>query len=198
MTTGVALRHLAAVLCIVLPLMAAAQEAGSPPASAAMSSDTATPSASATASAPAAGIAAPATRGEPAIPAIGRTSPTAAAQPGDGAAGIGKTLSGLVLVLGLIAGAAWLMKRTGMAKPGGGSVAKVVGGVAVGNRERVVVVEVGDQWIVVGVAPGRVNALAQLPRGEQADPAIATLPTAGNFSAWLKQTIERRQPPGTA
>jgi flagellar biogenesis protein FliO len=27
------------------------------------------------------------------------------------------------------------------------------------------VVEVGDQWIVVGASPGRVNALATMPQG---------------------------------
>ncbi|MGN6702706.1 MAG: flagellar biosynthetic protein FliO [Burkholderiaceae bacterium] len=196
MTSGFAARHFVAALCIALPLAAAAQDAGPQSAPSMPSVLPAAPAAAATE--PSSVAAVSAMRSEPAAPAGRPSAAIGAARAGDGPASVGKTLSGLVLVLGLIAGAAWLMKRTGMAKPGGGSIAKVVGGVSVGNRERVVVVEVGDQWIVVGVAPGRVNALAQLPRGERADPAIATLPAAGNFSAWLKQTIERRQPPGAA
>ncbi len=98
---------------------------------------------------------------------------------------------GLIVVLALMAGAAWILKRMGMTGAGGTSVAKVVGGVSVGNRERVVVVEVADQWIVVGVAPGRVNALSTMAKQEF--PAATTSPAdEKNFSAWLKQTIEKR------
>jgi flagellar protein FliO/FliZ len=97
---------------------------------------------------------------------------------------------GLLVVLGLMAGAAWLLKRMGVGNAGAGSVAKVVGGVSVGNRERVMVVEVGDQWIVVGVAQGRVNALSTMPRQEVPAASLHTAPA--NFSAWLKQSLEKR------
>jgi flagellar protein FliO/FliZ len=102
-------------------------------------------------------------------------------------------LSGLILVLGLIAGIAWFLKRAGLA-PGlqSSAAAKIVGGVSVGNRERVVVVEVADLWIVVGVAPGRVNALATMPRQET---AAGAAPAANNFSSWMKQIIEKRNGP---
>lgn len=103
-----------------------------------------------------------------------------------------QVLVGLVIVLALMAGAAWMLKRMGMAGTGGNSVAKVVGGVSVGNRERVVVVEVGEQWIVVGVAPGRVNALSTMPRQETAPATAGELESAKNFSAWLKHTIDKR------
>ena len=98
---------------------------------------------------------------------------------------------GLIIVLGLMAGAAWVLKRMGMAGAAGSSVAKVVGGVNVGNRERVIVVEVADQWIVVGVAPGRVNALTTIPR-QESPAAPGNTADAKNFSAWLKQTIDKR------
>ena len=102
-----------------------------------------------------------------------------------------QVLLGLVVVLALMAGTAWILKRMGVAGVGANNVAKVIGGVSVGNRERVVVVEVADQWIVVGVAPGRVNALSTMPRQETAAISEET-PGAKNFSAWLKQTIEKR------
>jgi flagellar protein FliO/FliZ len=73
------------------------------------------------------------------------------------------------------------------------AAAKIVGGVSVGNRERVVVVEVADLWIVVGVAPGRVNALATMPRQKTA--AGDDAPAANNFSSWMKQIIEKRNGP---
>jgi flagellar protein FliO/FliZ len=106
-----------------------------------------------------------------------------------------QVLFGLVVVLGLLAGAAWLMKRSGAMRPAAGTVARIVGGVSVGTRERVVVIEVGEQWVVVGVAPGQVNALATMPRQEtpaaQAG-AQAADPNMPPFAAWLKKTIEKR------
>lgn len=98
---------------------------------------------------------------------------------------------GLVVVLALMAGAAWLIRRLGVSRIVSASVVKIVGGVSVGSRERILVVEVADQWIVVGVAPGRVNALSTMSRQEIATESQAA-PGANNFSAWLKQTIEKR------
>lgn len=102
-------------------------------------------------------------------------------------------LLGLGMVLALLVGLAWLFKRTGLVKgAGSNAVAKIIGGVSVGTRERVMVIEVAEQWIVVGVAPGRVNTLATMPRQEHVStPPTPSLPAA-NFSAWLKQTIEKR------
>jgi flagellar protein FliO/FliZ len=120
--------------------------------------------------------------------ATAATSPAASASAGS----LFQVLLGLVAVLALMAGAAWLLKRFGLAKNAGSSTARIVGGVSVGSRERVIVVEVADQWIVVGVAPGRVNALATLPRQESAVTLEADAPPAKNFAAWLKQTIDKR------
>jgi flagellar protein FliO/FliZ len=114
-------------------------------------------------------------------------------QPGAASAGsLLQVLLGLIVVLGCMAGAAWMLRRFGLAKSSSAGTVKVIGGVNVGTRERVLVVEVGDQWIVVGVAPGRVNALTTMPRQEGIAMPDATAPIANNFSAWLKQTIEKR------
>ncbi len=104
---------------------------------------------------------------------------------------------GLLLILALLGAIAWFLKRSGLAgRLQQSATARVVGGVNVGNRERVVVVEVADTWIVVGVAPGRVNALATMPRQESNEPAVAMAdgfpPPVKNFAAWMKQTIENR------
>jgi flagellar protein FliO/FliZ len=108
-------------------------------------------------------------------------------------AGTMTMLFGLLLVLGLIICIAWLLKRSGLTPTMHSSAAaRVVGGVSVGNRERVVVVEIADQWIVVGVAPGRVSALATMPKQESPAADAATAPIAKNFSSWMKQTIEKR------
>jgi len=69
---------------------------------------------------------------------------------------------GLLLVLAIFAGLAWLVKRMMPKISGNASLIEVKGGVSLGSRERVVVVQVADRLIVVGVAPGHITALANL------------------------------------
>ena len=88
------------------------------------------------------------------------------------ASGLGQAVLGLAVVLALIWGAAWLMRRVQPRLGSDASVVRLVGSQAVGQRERVVVVEVAEQWLVVGVAPGHVTSLATLPKG-----VIPTVPT---------------------
>jgi flagellar protein FliO/FliZ len=70
----------------------------------------------------------------------------------------------LLLVLAAIAAVAWAAKRLNPAQTGSGgpgSALRVISATAVGQRERVVLVEVGATWLVVGVAPGQVSSHAQ-------------------------------------
>ena len=101
---------------------------------------------------------------------------------------------GLAMVLGLIVAAGWFAKRFSIG-PAASGLVKVVAGAAVGQRERVVVVEVGDVWMVVGVAPGRVNALHTMPRGTVSAQALVAQPLGAptGFAGWLRQTMEKRR-----
>lgn len=97
---------------------------------------------------------------------------------------------GLLVILGLLALAAYLMRRMNGGRPFGSGPLKLVGGIAVGNRERIIVVEVGDSWLVVGIAPGQMRTLHTLAKGElpaDADPGM-TVP----FSHWLQQMMTRK------
>jgi flagellar protein FliO/FliZ len=61
-----------------------------------------------------------------------------------------------------------------------------VGGIAVGSRERVLLLEVGEHWLVVGVAPGSVTGIATLPRGELPDGPQTSAPDFARVLARLK------------
>ncbi len=105
-----------------------------------------------------------------------------------------QVILGLGLVLAVMAGSAWLLRRFGglQRRPGGGI--KVIGGSAVGQRERVVLVEVADTWLVIGVAPGHVTALHSMPKGEItgiADP-VGGASTDHHFSVWFRQVTAKR------
>jgi flagellar protein FliO/FliZ len=98
----------------------------------------------------------------------------------------------LLLVLAAIVLVAWLLKRLNLPQNAPGSALKVVSGVAVGQRERIVLVEVNDTWLVVGVAPGQVTALHTMPKNVL-PVAESTVPDADNkFKNWLKVMMEKR------
>ncbi|MCU7842925.1 MAG: flagellar biosynthetic protein FliO [Candidatus Thiodiazotropha sp. (ex Monitilora ramsayi)] len=74
-----------------------------------------------------------------------------------------QTAGGLLLILVLIIGGAWLFKRYANLPMAGKGYVKVLGGASVGARERVVVVEVENKRLLLGVAPGQVRNLYELP-----------------------------------
>jgi flagellar biosynthetic protein FliO len=163
-----------------------------------------TDSAAAPATLPAPGAAPSATPEQQAALAGARPAPATAIDPAQAPSATGSLLTtvfSLILVLGLLVGLAWLLKRFGPKTITGGAHVKLVGALSVGARERILVVEVGGQWIVVGASPGRMNSLATLPRPDDADGYDAAAGTAtgapgalpgANFAEWFKQTIEKR------
>ena len=99
---------------------------------------------------------------------------------------------GLVLVLALMLGALWLIKRISAPRGAAAGLLRVVAGVAVGSRERVVILELGNSWLVLGVAPGQVSTLAEIPRQEV--PTSAAMAAGKDFPTWLKQFTKSRGP----
>ncbi len=108
---------------------------------------------------------------------------TAAAAPavGSGVAGqLAQLVLGLLLVLGLIFFLAWLLRRVQQAGPAGkGQVIDIIGSRALGPRDRLVLVQVGNEQILLGLSPGTITALhvlkepVQVPSAEQASPEFA-------------------------
>jgi flagellar protein FliO/FliZ len=102
------------------------------------------------------------------------------------------TLS-LLAVLAMVAAAAWLVKRLHVGQRAGQNPIRIVAGASVGQRERVVLLEVANTWLLVGVAQGQVRALHHMPRVEQSDvptPSVATA-AAPPFAALLQRLANR-------
>ncbi|MEQ1668626.1 MAG: flagellar biosynthetic protein FliO [Sulfuriferula sp.] len=114
-----------------------------------------------------------------ATPAVTTPSPTL---------GLLQVVLSLAVILALIMAAAWFAKRFMLGNMQTASTIKMLGGINLGGRERVILLEVADQWIVVGVAPGQVNTLATMPRQAIADSGAPKQPA---FAAWLKQKMDK-------
>lgn len=117
---------------------------------------------------------------------------TAAAPTSDLSGSLLQLVLGLALVLALLLGSLWLLKRLVAPRGETAGLLRVVAGAAVGTRERVVIVEVGSTWLVLGVAPGQVAALAEVPRQSLPPQATAASSTVGDFPDWLRKLLQKR------
>lgn len=114
----------------------------------------------------------------------------------DAASSVLQMLLGLGVVIGLLYLSLHALRRIGGARGRGAALMKIRGATAVGPRERVVLLEVADKIIVLGIAPGRISTLhtldsADLPADDEGN-GPPPAPAGKDFQAWLKQTLERR------
>jgi flagellar protein FliO/FliZ len=118
---------------------------------------------------------------------------TGSAVPSLGLAGIFQALFGLVVVIALIFVCAWIARRLGLNKtaPRTGLV-KLVSTTPLSQNERVVVVEIEDTWLVLGVAPGSVNHLHTLPAGEVTASASPVSPQVAQFATDFRQRLSEK------
>jgi len=97
--------------------------------------------------------------------------------------GVGGQLMQLVLGLGLVValifGLAWLLRRVQSTGPAGNQVIELVGSRALGPRDRLVLVQVGNEQVLLGVSPGSITALhvmnepVKVPDAQNATPEFA-------------------------
>jgi len=100
---------------------------------------------------------------------------------------------GLFVVLGVIVAMAWALRRMGRLPGAASGALRVVGGLSVGQRERVVLIQAGEKQLLVGVAPGRVQTLHVLE--EPID--MSTGPAGGKtitFGERLNAAMKGRMP----
>ena len=113
---------------------------------------------------------------------FGAPSVTTSAAP-SGIASLGQVTLALGLVLALIFVAAWLMRRLrGFGKTGTGTL-DILAELPLSQKERAVLIRVGTQQVLLGVAPGRVTTLHVLD-----EPVSVTPPGSGPTSPGLSST----------
>lgn len=121
--------------------------------------------------------------------ALAQSAPAAA--PGVSGSSVVQAFVGLLIIVGLLLLAAFFMRRIYGGRPFGQGPMKLLGGIAVGNRERILLVEVQDTWLIIGLAPGQIRTLHTLPKGELPQGATG-LPGTQPFAHWLNQVMARK------
>ena len=85
--------------------------------------------------------------------------PAGAATSAPGLPDFASVLNGLVIVVLLILGCGWLVKRSGKFSQVMQADIRVLSRINIGQRERIALVEVGQVNILIGIAPGHIQTL---------------------------------------
>ncbi len=102
-------------------------------------------------------------------------------------------ISGMIVVLLSIVVLAWFAKRMNRFKTSSDGALHILGGISMGARERVVLVQIGEEQLLLGVAPGRINTLHvlkdKLESGAQgAD--LSDRPATKTFSQYFTDKLQ--------
>lgn len=106
------------------------------------------------------------------------------------AASLLQTLMGLFLVLGVIALMAFLLRRSSHFYGMGNGQMRVVASLSLGPRERAIVVQVGQQQVMLGVSQQQINTLLVLdkPLDTPSDPTAES-----GFAERLRKIMQQQK-----
>ncbi|MDG6773334.1 flagellar biosynthetic protein FliO [Thiomicrorhabdus sp. ZW0627] len=96
----------------------------------------------------------------------------------------------LVLVLLIIFISAWLLRRYGRFPGVADGNLKVVGALSVGQRERILLLQVGKEQLLVGVTSSKITTLHQL---EEPVLVKASEPISGSFAQRLQEALAKKK-----
>lgn len=100
-----------------------------------------------------------------------------------------ETLFGLLLVLATIAFVAWLLRRTNRFTSSANGQMRIIAGLSLGPRERAMLLQVGEQQILVGVTAHQIQTLHVLESPLVDNKAESNNP---NFGERLQQILQQR------
>ena len=73
-----------------------------------------------------------------------------------------KLTGGLLLVVVVILLFAWLVKKFNLNQQSQNGLIRIIAGLSIGTRDRIVLLQIGEEQILVGLTPGRIEKLHTL------------------------------------
>ena len=99
---------------------------------------------------------------------------------------------GLLIVLSIFFLCVWAMRKLSGITVNGAEKMRVVGGLSLGMREKVILLQIGKKQLVLGVTPGRIDALHVLEGDDCLNSEESSIGKDGGFGAILMQMMKRR------
>lgn len=107
-----------------------------------------------------------------------------------GAQSVLHMLVSMALVVAFFFLVAWMLRRWGRLATSGSGVLRLIAVRSLGPRERIVLLQVGDEQLLVGVAPGRIQTLHVMRQPVDVVPPVAA--TGHPFSLHLQHWLRTR------
>jgi flagellar protein FliO/FliZ len=95
----------------------------------------------------------------------------------------------LVVIVGLMIALAVVFKKFGLNRLQSAFPVKVIGAISVGNNQRIMIIEAGEEWIVLGVTPHNISTITTMPRQENTTTIVSA--DNPNFPVWMKSALEK-------
>lgn len=118
-------------------------------------------------------------------------APAAAPATSVGVSQFAQVFGALILILGLIFGLGFFAQRLRLGRGASGRHLRIVDALALGTRERLLLVDVAGERVLLGVAAGRIERLHVLPPGAAAEIDAPVAP-APSFPGVLAAVLGRR------
>jgi flagellar protein FliO/FliZ len=102
-----------------------------------------------------------------------------------------KLTGGLILIVALIFLLAWLVRKFNLNQQSHSGLIRIIAGLSIGTRDRIVLLQIGEEQILVGLTPGKIEKLHTLsqPLDVPGEPSAV----AGSFASKLNRLMGDRE-----
>ncbi len=83
-----------------------------------------------------------------------------------------KLTGALLLVVILIFGLAWLVKKLKLSHQSQNGLIRIIAGLSIGTRDRIVLLQIGEEQILLGMTPGRIEKLHTMSEPLEVDETV--------------------------
>ena len=98
---------------------------------------------------------------------------------------------GLLVVVGLVFFLAWLVRKMQLVQSSNNGLIKIVSAISVGQRERIALIQVGEEQLLIGLTPGRIDKLHTLQKAIQTD--VQSTPASSSFQQKFQQLLNKEK-----
>lgn len=103
---------------------------------------------------------------------------------------LGKTVISLLFILALILALSYVLRRINQTPRHSHQMLRQVASASLGQRERVVVMEINSTWLVLGIGSGGISKLHECPAQENQDSPPDTDVTVSSFADRLSRLVK--------
>jgi len=98
----------------------------------------------------------------------------------------------LAIIVMLIIFMAWIFKRSGLSPGSGNQIIKIISAIHLGQKEKIALIEVGNQQLLIGISPGNIQKLLTLDNPVKVDKKSARTDSIP-FSVQLFNSLKKEK-----